>query len=210
MTTKGSGRLGQGAAARGHARRERILEAATYFIARHGARGTSLAQIAKEAGVSQPGLIYHYNTKELLLHAVLDRRDESEQYFTWGDEDRPGLEVFTMVVDAVERWPEAPDMVGMHTVLVAENASEDNSISKRLRKAYEAGVDKVSLALSRAQEDGVLREDVDPRRKAMEILAFIHGLETAWLANRSVPAEEIAAQWAQDQARALRCDPRTA
>lgn len=202
-----SGRLGQGAAARGHARRERILKAATYFIARHGARGTSLAQIAKQAGVSQPGLIYHYNTKELLLHAVLDRRDESEQYFTWGEDDRPGLDVFTAVVEAVGRWPEDSDVVGMHTVLVAENASEDNAISERLRSAYEAGVEKVALALARAQEDGVLREDVDPRRKAMEILAFVNGLETAWLANRSMPAEEIAAQWAQDQVRTLRSDP---
>ncbi|SDK95587.1 transcriptional regulator, TetR family [Glycomyces sambucus] len=205
-----SGDPGQGAAARGRARRERILEAATYFIARHGARGTSLAQIAEQAGVSQPGLIYHYNTKELLLHAVLDRRDERERYFTWDDDDRPGLEVFTAVVEAVGRWPDDSDMVGMHTVLVAENASEDNAISERLRGAYEAGVEKVALALARAQEDGVLREDVDPRCKAMEILAFVNGLETAWLANRSMPAQEIAAQWARDQLRTLRNGPRSA
>nr|BFF26556.1 hypothetical protein GCM10025732_45210 [Glycomyces mayteni] len=157
--------------------------------------------------MSQPGLIYHYNTKELLLHAVLDRRDESEQYFTWGGEDRPGLAVFTAVVEAVGRWPEDSDTVGMHTVLVAENASEDNAISERLRAAYEAGVEKVALALARAQEDGVLRGDVDPRLKAMEILAFVNGLETAWLANRSMPAQEIAAQWARDQVRTLGIGP---
>ena len=38
-------------------------------------RNTTLAQIAGEAGVSPAGLLHHFESKEQLLHAVLDIRD---------------------------------------------------------------------------------------------------------------------------------------
>ena len=62
---------------KGVARRRLIVDTATRLIARNGSRGTSLAQIARESGVSQPGLIYYFPTKEALIQAVVDHRSHT-------------------------------------------------------------------------------------------------------------------------------------
>ncbi len=56
--------------------RELILEAALEVFSRHGYRGATLDQIAIEAGLSKPNLLYYYPSKEAihraLLHGLLD------------------------------------------------------------------------------------------------------------------------------------------
>src|SRR3954469_6272199 len=64
--------------AKGEDRKQRILQVAERLLARHGWRNTSLAQIAKEAGVSAAGLLHHFESKEQLLNAVLDARDADD------------------------------------------------------------------------------------------------------------------------------------
>lgn len=186
---------------KGAARRRLIIETATRLIARNGSRGTSLAQIAHESGVSQPGLIYYFPTKDDLLHAALDERDavEEEALRPTGDE----LSIFDTIVASVETWEKSPDAVGMHTVLVAENVGQDGSLRPRLTERYRATVDRFAALLGTAQERGAIRADIDPRQKAMEIIAFVNGLETAWLLNPEVPAARVAALWAAGQRAAL-------
>ena len=64
--------------AKGEDRKLRILDVAERLLARHGWRNTSLAQIAKEAGVSPAGLLHHFESKEQLLNSVLDARDTDD------------------------------------------------------------------------------------------------------------------------------------
>ena len=49
--------------AKGEDRKQRILQVAERLLARYGWRNTSLAQIAKEAGVSAAGLLHHFESK---------------------------------------------------------------------------------------------------------------------------------------------------
>ena len=65
--------------AKGEDRKQRILDVAQRLLARNGWRNTTLAQIAKEAGVTSAGLLHHFESKEQLLHAVLDARDADEE-----------------------------------------------------------------------------------------------------------------------------------
>jgi AcrR family transcriptional regulator len=62
----------------GRARRTRILHIAMEEFAENGYRGASLARIAERAELSQPGLLHHFHTKEELLAATLDLRDEMD------------------------------------------------------------------------------------------------------------------------------------
>src|SRR5215472_2591570 len=64
--------------AKGEDRRQRILEVAQRLLTQNGWRSTTLAQIAGEAGVSPAGLLHHFQSKEQLLHAVLDVRDADD------------------------------------------------------------------------------------------------------------------------------------
>jgi len=188
--------------AKGMARRERIVDAATRLVARNGSRGTNLAEIAAEAGVSQSGLLYHYASKEALLNAVLDRRDEVEDDVLWQDADT-GLGILDVIAHNVTRWAGHSHTVGMHTVLVVENLGDDGALHPRLTSRYHVTVDRVAAVLAAAQDRGEIRTDVDTRLKAIEIIAFVNGLETAWLLDPEIPVARTAKAWADQQRLAM-------
>jgi AcrR family transcriptional regulator len=190
--------------AKGLETRERIIDVAVRFIARNGARGTSLGDIAAEAGVSQAGLLYHFGSKEALLNAVLDRHLAFTEDWLWGDPD-PGLGIYWAIAKHMSSWPSEPQddgvyaLLGMNTVVLGENVSEDTDLHPRLVDGYRTTIDRVATTLHNAQERGEMRRDVDTRLQAMEIIAFCYGLEAAWLVNPKIPVGDAAAQWAKEQ-----------
>lgn len=192
------------ASTKGKVRKQQIIEIATRMLARNGARGTTLGAIATAAGVSQAAVVYHFGTKEDLLHAVLDNRDRYEETQLWSQGSDPGLAIFEIIADIVGSWSENPELVGLIVLLLAENVGDEDVLRPRLHRSYQLTVDRVADTLRRAQTRGEMRADVDPRRKAIETLAFLSGLEMAWLVSPEIPAAETAAQWAADQMRALR------
>ncbi len=58
---------------RGTASREAILAAALRVVGRRGLSGASLGLIAKEAGTSKPAVLYHYGSRDNLLHQMASR-----------------------------------------------------------------------------------------------------------------------------------------
>jgi AcrR family transcriptional regulator len=53
--------------------RDRALDAALVSFAARGYEATSLDDVAGEVGVSKQAVLYHFNTKAILLDAVVDR-----------------------------------------------------------------------------------------------------------------------------------------
>jgi AcrR family transcriptional regulator len=202
LTSGGRGD-GNKISARGEARRARIIEVATSLLARNGSRGTSLNQIASVAGVSQTGLLHHFPTKEHLLHAVLDSRDEYENALLWRSGPDPGLGIFNVVAHIVADWPKQPELVGLVAILVAENVGTDAALKDRLTAKYRETVARLEETLLSARSRGEIRPDVDLHAKAIEILAFLSGLEMAWLVDSEIPAHQTAIGWAATQVRAL-------
>ena len=184
---------------RGAGRREELIRIATRLMARNGSRGTTLADIAREAGVSQAAVVYHFGTKEDLLHAVLDARDAYEDGLLWRSGPDPGIRIFRIIADVVAEWPQRPEIVGLLGVLIAENVGDDDLLRARLSANYRATVDRIAGTLSAAQQRGEIRRSLDPDAKAVEMLAFLSGLELAWLVSSDVPAARTAAAWAADQ-----------
>jgi AcrR family transcriptional regulator len=56
--------------------RDRLLDAAEELVSVQGATSLTLDAVAKAAGVSKGGLLYHFPTKEALLQAMVDRHLE--------------------------------------------------------------------------------------------------------------------------------------
>lgn len=61
----------------GHSRKAKIIAAAKAHFALRGVDGASTREIAKEAGVAQSLLLYHFATKEDLWKAVVDHLFET-------------------------------------------------------------------------------------------------------------------------------------
>ena len=182
--------------ARGDDRKQRILAVAQRLLTRYGWRNTTLAQIAGEAGVSPAGLLHHFESKEQLLHAVLDARDADDDAHA----DRAGDLIAEVAADA-ERFYRSPELVGTYTVLMAENIDPDAPLHDRMQARYQAAVDIISELIRRGQRTGQFRMDMDVTVKAVQIIAFITGMETTWLLNPSIPLDEVFKEYAESLAR---------
>ncbi|HEX7350542.1 helix-turn-helix domain-containing protein [Brachybacterium sp.] len=60
-------------------RREEILDAASALFAERGYHGASLRDISRRVGISHPGMLHHFASKETLLGAVVDRLEAHAQ-----------------------------------------------------------------------------------------------------------------------------------
>lgn len=187
--------------AKGEDRKQRILEVAQRLLSRNGWRNTTLAQIAGEAGVSPAGLLHHFESKEQLLHAVLDARDLDDDTHS----DRGG-DLLGEIAQVADRFNRAPELVGTFTVLLVENIHPDAPLHDRLVARQRDATDIVATAIRRGQADGRYRADLDPVVKAVEILAFIHGMEMTWLLDPSIPLTEVFKEYAEALARDF-CPP---
>jgi len=172
--------------AKGADRKLRIVAAAQRLLTRNGWRNTSLGQIARDAGISTAGLLHHFDSKDQLLHAVLDARDLYDDVH--GD---PQGDVPEEVGRVVERFRRAPDLVGTFVILLIENLDPDAPLRERLLGRYRSAVDLVAESIRQGQRAGRYRSDVDPRVKAVEIIAFVHGMETSWLFDPSIPLNDV-------------------
>jgi len=190
--------------AKGEDRRQRILAVAERLLARNGWRNTSLAQIAKEAGVSPAGLLHHFESKEQLLNAVLDARDADDDAHA----DRSG-DLVGEIRRAAERFERSPELVGTFTVLLVENILPDAPLHERLLSRHRDAIDILADAIQRGQRAGRYRSDLDAAIKAAEILAFVHGMETTWLLDPSTPATDVFNGYADSLARELAPQSRT-
>jgi AcrR family transcriptional regulator len=184
--------------AKGEDRRQRILAVAQRLLTRNGWRATTLGQIAREAGVSPAGLLHHFESKEQLLHAVLEARDTYDDVNadTGGD-----------VVEEIERIParfrQAPELIGTFVVLLIENLDPDAPLHDRLLGRYRSAIDIVAEGIRRGQRSGAYRTDIDPVVKAVEIVAFMNGMETSWLLDPSIPLADVFKEYASSLARQL-------
>ena len=185
--------------AKGEDRRQRILGVAERLLARNGWRTTSLAQIAREAGVTPAGLLHHFESKEQLLNAVLDARDEDDGAHA----DYLSGDLITELRRVPERFERAPELIGTFTVLLVENIAPDAPLHDRMHQRYRAAIDIITNIVERGQRDGQYRQDIDAATKAVEILAFINGMETLWLLDPSRPLMDVFKGYADSLGRDL-------
>jgi AcrR family transcriptional regulator len=182
--------------AKGEDRKQRILAVAQRLLTRNGWRNTTLAQIAREAGVSPAGLLHHFESKEQLLHVVLDARDADDDAHanTRGD-------LIDEIARVADRFHRSPELVGTFAVLLVENILPDAPLHDRLLRRYQDAIDILVESIREGQAAGRYRADMDPAVKAVEILAFVNGMETTWLLDPSIPLTEVFKEYAASLAR---------
>jgi AcrR family transcriptional regulator len=182
--------------AKGEDRKQRILDGAQRLLTRNGWRNTTLAQIAGEAGVTPAGLLHHFESKVQLLHAVLDARDVDDDSHS----DRGG-DLIAEIAQVADRFDRSPELIGTFTVLLVENIRPEAPLHDRLLARQRSALDIVDQGIRRGQAAGRYRPDIDPAVKAVQILAFVHGMETTWLLDPSIPLAEVFKEYAETLAR---------
>jgi AcrR family transcriptional regulator len=168
--------------ANGRASRKAILAAAADVFAENGYRGTSLTEIANRVGMTQPGLLHHFSTKDQLLLAVVQTHEESTEHLAVMDSLTP--ENFRLA-DSIEKLAASNAGARQEQLLLTTLSSEAIPRNHPLHdyfvqryKRYRRGFTAI---LAGAQQNGTVRLDVNAQELAREIIATLDGLHLQWL-----------------------------
>ncbi|MEU2025447.1 TetR/AcrR family transcriptional regulator [Streptomyces sp. NPDC016469] len=166
--------------AKGRAKRGEILDQAMAMFGEAGYRGASLRVIATRCGISHPGLLHHFPTKESLLLAVLEHRDAVDGQ--WLEAGRPtGVDRLRRLAGLAALNAERRGIVELFCVLSAEATAADHPAHAYFVERYLRSVRSTAVSYTEAREKGVLREDIDPREAAQQLIALMDGLQIQWL-----------------------------
>jgi AcrR family transcriptional regulator len=166
------------------ARRAEIIDAALDAFAAAGYRGASLRAIAERVGISHAGLLHHFPTKEELLAAVLERRDEIDRTRVLATAvGQPMSEALSALA---AHNASNPEIVRLFTTLAAEATSEDHPAHAFFVSRYEGFRHAMARGVRTMQEAGRVRAGLDPEEAAATIGAVMDGLQLQWLLDPSV------------------------
>ncbi|WP_169950901.1 TetR/AcrR family transcriptional regulator [Microbispora sp. H11081] len=167
-------------------RREEILQAATELIAASGFKGVTLEAFAAACGMTKAGLLHHFRSREELLIAVLERRDTLD------------------LANVVETFEPAPDPATARAIMsgfVRRNLAQRSLVqlytmlsAEALDPAHPAhAYFRTRLAEGRTMiERYLLAWHPRPDRAAVDLLAFLDGLQLNWLRDDGI---DFLAQW---------------
>jgi AcrR family transcriptional regulator len=178
-----STRKPRGEYAKTKSRRQDIVEAAIEVFSASGFRKGSLRDVADRVGLSQPGLLHHFPSKEHLLQAVLAWRDD-ETRVRLGEPMPQGLDLLRGMVDLAEYNATTPELVELHVIVSAEGTSVDHPIHGYFADRYKYLLGILGDAFEHAEAAGELRPGVDTAAAARTLIAIMDGLQIQWLLQR--------------------------
>jgi len=168
-------------AERTRASREKIIEAATELFSQQGFRGAKMADIAKAANLTEPGLLHHFPSKTALLTAVLAERDRAndERFHIYLAGERQDL--LASLLRLAEHNETVPGLVQLFTILAAESIQEQHPGHGFFLRRYEAVRAQGVAALRQAQARGEVRADLTAEDLIVMVFAMMDGLQIQWL-----------------------------
>ncbi len=156
-------------------KRSLILEGVMRVLGREGMAGVTMRAVAAEAGVALGLMNYHFEDKDSLIAAALERIGETDAELVAPE---PGLDPIEQLRHALERVaaPEFLDLgyLSMRLQLwsVAPTSPAMGDINRRAQRRYRAGL----VDLIQAANPGL--DDEDAMRRAADILIIQNGV---WL-----------------------------
>ncbi|WP_394214956.1 TetR/AcrR family transcriptional regulator [Brachybacterium vulturis] len=168
---------------------ESVLALSVRVFNRHGYDATSMGMLAGELGVSKSAIYHHVQSKEHLLRLALDEALVPLEALTEDDSIRTGpvaerLEhmLRATVRVLIDRQP----YVTLLLRLRGNTAVERDALRRRRE------IDLMAAELvGRAQQEGVLREDVDARTSTRLLFGMISSMAEWFRTDGPVPAAQV-------------------
>lgn len=156
----------------------RIVRAAADVFATSGFHASTFKEIARRAGVSERGLVYHFRTKEALLEAVMN---EHHQWRSAAVLSASGLGAFAAVIAVVEADAQMPSVVGLQSILIGEATAADHPAHDHYRRRYADLRTYLSRAFASALSNGEATSELDADDLAAGLIGLLDGLQLQWL-----------------------------
>ena len=168
-------------AERTRASREKIIQSAVEAFAQKGFRGAKMADIAKAANLTEPGLLHHFSSKTRLLMEVLKERDRIDSERMRATLQKNGNHFLEAGIELVQHNQTVPGLVQLFSLLVAESISPDHPAHEFFIERYQRELKHWVQAIVQAQRAGEVRSDISPETVGVLIFAMMDGLQVQWL-----------------------------
>ena len=161
-----------------------IIEAAIPVIGKCGYYGFSIRTLAEACGLTVPGVLHHFGSKQAILLAVLRYRERRDFLAVWQDVavfDAQALatlsllEVKRLLRETVVRESQQPDLVRLVSMLRTEALYSEHPAYEFFRGRNERALNSVTNMLT--------GKVPAPRITATQLIALLLGLEALWLGN---------------------------
>ncbi|MEV6138993.1 TetR/AcrR family transcriptional regulator [Nocardia sp. NPDC051990] len=173
----------------GAARRAKIIAAAGTLFADRGYRGTSLEAVATAAGITRPGLLHHFSSKETLLTAVLAELDL--QAFEEVDVDRdyqgPAVHRALDIVDELAvRSQKHRELTRLGQFVLSGSGDTPQLARDWSVQRVQTFRDHLGQVVDQGIEAGEVRADADSTAIALVVIGAMTGLAELWLQDESI------------------------
>ncbi|WNM31939.1 TetR/AcrR family transcriptional regulator [Streptomyces sp. Li-HN-5-11] len=166
-------------------RKAQIIDHATRMIATTGYRGFSMSALAVACGLTRAGVLHHVGSKQELLVEVLRGKERESSREVQLAVVRAGRQDPRAVLDLLMRRNiERPEIVRLFTMLAAESISVDHPAHGYFVERIRRGARQLAPLF--------VDHTSDPEGMAVEILAFMDGIQLNWLRD---PEIDIWARW---------------
>lgn len=156
-------------------RRAQIMDAAVEVFGRVGYRRGSLKDVASDVGLTIQGLLHYFPTKEELLMAVLEHRNEARADVLRDISARSGI--LGMFHYILEENRDHPGFMRLFVTLSAEATDPDHPAHdhfvERYRALHESSVERIRQDVVA----GRVAPGVEPEALAEQLVALSDGLQ---------------------------------
>lgn len=163
------------APAPGSSRREAILDSASALFAERGYHGASLRDISRRVGISHPGMLHHFSSKEVLLGAVIDRLEASAQGLL-DSADALQTSPRSLIAALSGPWDPRQHSMALLATLSAEIVNPDHPGRFRIARLRLVHEHVLEQALTGLAEHGHLVDGADPKMLARTIVSLLLSL----------------------------------
>jgi len=164
--------MGSGQQQQSGGNRERIIEVASRLVMEKGVESTSLADIAREVGISKGTLYYHYASKDDLIFDVAESHinQVTEQLLGWIEQVRQEATPEEIFRTVFEKIIAAQTRGKLHLYLLQEAITRNDDLKLRFREKYAKWQMLIEENVAK-----ILHADIDFRVFAQILLAALDG-----------------------------------
>ncbi|WP_327308597.1 helix-turn-helix domain-containing protein [Streptomyces sp. NBC_01298] len=176
-------RTPRGRYAKGVQRRNEILAVALEVFAMIGEKGALIKEIADRLGMSQPGVLRYFGSREGLLIWALAERDRLDRERT---DREPRTDPISPMAATLRRSGEVAGLVRLYVSMAAASGFPGHPA----RDFFEVRNGDILIALcdglTALQRAGRIRPDIEPEAIARLALAAADGIQHQWLLDPGV------------------------
>ncbi len=159
---------------------ERLLNSAMKLFVRKGYKGSSVAEITKDAGLTRGALYCHFETKEHLAREIIKLFEERylNQMMAYVEKEGKSASDKFQKMMRFNVWfaGEHPDLCLFMTVISAEMCGSRNRLEPTLKSVYQKWHEFITGILREGKRTGEFKKEIDPQMMAWVIIGVHDGV----------------------------------